>query len=45
MRVGVIGLGLMGSQIASRLINTGHVVSNLDRDTTKTKPFEGLMPR
>ncbi|MGC2429240.1 MAG: NAD(P)-dependent oxidoreductase [Nitrososphaeraceae archaeon] len=40
MRVGVIGLGLMGSQIASRLINTGHVVSVYNRDTTKTKPFE-----
>jgi 3-hydroxyisobutyrate dehydrogenase len=42
MRVGVIGLGLMGSQIASRLINTGHVVSVYNRDTTKTKPFERI---
>lgn len=40
MNIGVIGLGLMGSQIASRLISTGHVVSVYNRDTTKTKPFE-----
>jgi 3-hydroxyisobutyrate dehydrogenase len=40
MKIGVIGLGLMGSQIASRLISTGHVVSVYNRDTTKTKPFE-----
>lgn len=40
MKIGVIGLGLMGSQIASRLISTGHVVSVYNRDATKTKPFE-----
>ncbi|HZD82186.1 MAG TPA: NAD(P)-dependent oxidoreductase [Nitrososphaeraceae archaeon] len=40
MNIGVIGLGLMGSQIASRLISTGHVVSVYNRDATKTKPFE-----
>jgi 3-hydroxyisobutyrate dehydrogenase len=40
MKIGIIGLGLMGSQIASRLINTGHVLSVYNRDTTKTEPFE-----
>jgi 3-hydroxyisobutyrate dehydrogenase-like beta-hydroxyacid dehydrogenase len=37
MNVGIIGFGLMGSQIAARLIETDHYVM-LDR--TKTKPFE-----
>ncbi|HZE78653.1 MAG TPA: NAD(P)-dependent oxidoreductase [Nitrososphaeraceae archaeon] len=39
MRVGIIGLGLMGSRIADRLIDTGHNVSVYNRDSAKTKRF------
>jgi 3-hydroxyisobutyrate dehydrogenase-like beta-hydroxyacid dehydrogenase len=40
MNVGIIGLGLMGSQIAARLIETDHhPVTVYNRDMTKTKPF------
>ena len=42
MNVGVIGLGLMGSQIATRLINTGYSVTVYNRDMSKTKPFSDL---
>lgn len=39
MNVGIIGLGLMGSQIAARLIETDHCISVYNRDTAKTKLF------
>lgn len=39
MRVGVAGLGLMGSGIATRLVNTGHTVSVYNRSSEKTKHF------
>jgi 3-hydroxyisobutyrate dehydrogenase len=39
MRVGVAGLGLMGSGIATRLVNTGHVVSVYNRSSAKAKRF------
>lgn len=42
MKVGVIGLGLLGSRMASRLINTGHAVTVYNRDIRKTKPFEKI---
>jgi 3-hydroxyisobutyrate dehydrogenase len=41
-KVGVIGLGLMGSQIAMRLINAGYHISIYNRSNEKTKPFEKL---
>lgn len=39
MRVGVAGLGLMGSGIATRLVNTGHLVSVYNRSSAKAKRF------
>jgi 3-hydroxyisobutyrate dehydrogenase len=39
MRVGVAGLGLMGSGIATRLINTGHTVSVYNRSSEKARRF------
>ena len=42
MRVGVIGLGLMGSKIATRLVNTGYDVSVYNRDKAKTRPFTNM---
>ncbi len=39
MRVGLAGLGLMGSGIATRLINTGHAVSVYNRSSAKAKRF------
>lgn len=39
MRVGVAGLGLMGSGIATRLVSTGHAVSVFNRNSTKAKQF------
>src|SRR5919202_176078 len=41
-KVGVIGLGLMGSQLAMRLINAGYYISIYNRSDEKTKPFEKL---
>jgi 3-hydroxyisobutyrate dehydrogenase len=40
--VGVLGLGLMGSQLAMRLINAGYPVSVYNRNDEKTKQFEKL---
>jgi 3-hydroxyisobutyrate dehydrogenase len=37
--VGVAGLGLMGSGIATRLINTGHTVSVYNRSSEKARRF------
>ena len=42
MNVGIIGLGLMGSQLATRLIETKHSVMVYNRDISKTKPFAKL---
>jgi 3-hydroxyisobutyrate dehydrogenase len=39
MKVGVIGLGMMGSRMAIRLLNTGHQISVYNRDMLKAKPF------
>ncbi|HUG96166.1 MAG TPA: NAD(P)-dependent oxidoreductase [Nitrososphaera sp.] len=39
MRVGVAGLGLMGFGIATRLVNSGHVVSVYNRSSSKAKQF------
>lgn len=39
MRVGVAGLGLMGSGIATRLVNSEHVMSVYNRSSSKAKQF------
>ncbi|HEX7032056.1 MAG TPA: NAD(P)-dependent oxidoreductase [Nitrososphaera sp.] len=39
MRVGIAGLGLMGSGIATRLISTGHKVSVYNRSAAKASKF------
>ena len=39
MKVGVIGLGMMGSPMAIRLLNTGHQVSVYNRDMAKARVF------
>src|SRR5207244_10679344 len=39
MRVGVAGLGLMGSAIAIRLVNTGYAVSVYNRSSSKSNRF------
>jgi 3-hydroxyisobutyrate dehydrogenase len=39
MKVGIAGLGLMGSGIAKRLINTGHEVSVYNRTGSKAQHF------
>ena len=42
MRIGVAGLGLMGSGIASRLLKTGFEVSVYNRSRPKTEKFKGI---
>ena len=39
MKVGIAGLGLMGSGIAKRLIDTGHAVSIYNRTSSKAQHF------
>jgi len=39
VKVGVAGLGLMGFGIATRLVNSGHVVSVYNRSSSKAKQF------
>lgn len=39
MRVGVLGLGLMGTSIANRLVGTDHEVSVYNRSVEKARPF------
>jgi 3-hydroxyisobutyrate dehydrogenase len=39
MKVGVIGLGMMGSRMAVRLLNTGHQISVYNRDMAKARVF------
>ncbi len=38
-RIGVVGVGVMGSAIAGRFLQTGHVVTVRDRDAEKTAPL------
>ncbi|MDE1763638.1 MAG: NAD(P)-dependent oxidoreductase [Thaumarchaeota archaeon] len=40
MNVGIIGTGLLGKAVATRLINTGHSVIVYNRTKEKTKPLE-----
>jgi 3-hydroxyisobutyrate dehydrogenase-like beta-hydroxyacid dehydrogenase len=42
MKVGVVGLGLMGSGIARRLANTGHAVTVYNRDRSKAEQIKGV---
>jgi 3-hydroxyisobutyrate dehydrogenase-like beta-hydroxyacid dehydrogenase len=37
--IGVVGLGLMGSRIAKRLLDAGHQVSGFNRTRTKAEPL------
>ena len=39
MRVGIAGLGLMGSGITTRLIDSGHQVSVYNRTSSKAQQF------
>lgn len=39
MKVGVVGLGLMGSGIATRLASTGHLMSVYNRSSEKARRF------
>ena len=39
MKVGIAGLGLMGSGIAKRLIDSGHIVSIYNRTRSKAEQF------
>jgi 3-hydroxyisobutyrate dehydrogenase len=39
MKVGVIGLGMMGSRMAVRLLNKGHQISVYNRDMVKARVF------
>ncbi|RIX99735.1 NAD(P)-dependent oxidoreductase [Aureimonas flava] len=38
-RIGVVGVGVMGSAIAGRFLRTGHAVTLRDRDPGKTAPL------
>lgn len=38
--IGVVGVGVMGSAIAGRLLDTGHTVVLRDRDPAKTEPLQ-----
>ncbi|MEO9295902.1 MAG: NAD(P)-dependent oxidoreductase [Nitrososphaera sp.] len=42
MRIGVAGLGLMGSGIARRLVDTGHDVAVYNRDAAKAARIKGV---
>jgi 3-hydroxyisobutyrate dehydrogenase len=39
MKVGIIGLGMMGSRMAIRLLNTGHQICVYNRDMARASPF------
>jgi 3-hydroxyisobutyrate dehydrogenase len=41
MRIGVAGLGLMGTGIAERLIDAGHELTVYNRSRSKAEPFSG----
>ena len=38
-RIGIVGVGVMGSAIAGRFLQTGHAVALHDRDEAKTAPL------
>src|SRR5688572_3324278 len=42
MKIGVAGLGLMGSGIAKRLINSGFELSVYNRSSAKAEKFAGI---
>ncbi|MDE1828938.1 MAG: NAD(P)-dependent oxidoreductase [Thaumarchaeota archaeon] len=42
MNVGIVGTGLLGKAVATRLINSGHKVTVYNRTREKTKPLEKL---
>lgn len=42
MRIGMVGLGRMGMNMALRLVRDGHVVTAFDRSPDRTKKAEGL---
>lgn len=42
MRIGMVGLGRMGMNMALRLVRDGHVVTAFDRSPEMTKKAEGL---
>lgn len=42
MNVGVIGIGLLGKAVATRLVNSGHKVTVYNRTREKTRPLEEL---
>ena len=44
MRVGVAGLGRMGSAIAARLMEVGHAVTVWNRSTDKVEPLAAASP-
>jgi 3-hydroxyisobutyrate dehydrogenase len=39
MKIGIIGLGMMGSRMAIRLLNTGHQICVYNRDIARASPF------
>jgi len=39
-RIGIVGVGVMGSAIAGRFLETGHAVILRDRETARTAPLE-----
>jgi 3-hydroxyisobutyrate dehydrogenase-like beta-hydroxyacid dehydrogenase len=39
MRIGVIGLGLIGSRMAIKLLTTGHQICVYNRDMVKLDPL------
>lgn len=45
MKVGVVGLGAMGSRIARRLLDAGHEVTVWNRDASKGKPLAAVGAR
>ncbi len=42
MKIGVIGIGLLGKSVASRLLNTGHELTVYNRTIEKTQPLVKL---
>ncbi|HJU13074.1 MAG TPA: NAD(P)-dependent oxidoreductase [Candidatus Nitrosotalea sp.] len=42
MKVGIIGTGLLGSAVATRLVNTGHETTVYNRTKEKARPLEKL---
>jgi 3-hydroxyisobutyrate dehydrogenase len=42
MKIGIIGLGMMGSAVASRLLKKGYAISVFNRDGSKATPLSKL---